>query len=824
MLDLAERTQDPALIQRKMDMLSRMPPAEAAALRERITENMRKLSSVSDSVAPGASMSVEQALVAAQRDRQAFFDSLVAQRKDMTQAEIEAISERLGPQNLDMLNDELRGALLANMEMSATQRQQILESLGLRAGTGPEGLPLSTREGGKSLFPAVDIEKQAEALINKYQIERPSLRTPLPAPIQLLSNFVRTQKAAREKIESQLTKSLVDQVFDAELFGTGRTFDPELIKVAKNSARQLVGAATERVEGMKRQKGLSMKDLAELRMGRGKGADAEGNVEIAITPGTSIRINPKKILEDAKAGAEEQTAINLNLPEALDYIQAAIRFRSDALARSRTLDSQRILDTSKAVYDDIEKLVLNSVVDQEQYDVLKGTMDSYRKSFEKRLPLLSTRVTRQGALKQDEYLLPNEDLMKRAFSNAENLRQLKAALQDTPEGVSLIERGAMDWLRSQNVVDKNGLVDPRKMQQVLDRNQNIVDELPANIQQRFQNEVTLAENYISRLGQLDQRKVLAQDNELDSILARGARPDADIKSTLALALEDPAKMRKLVDEFGKNPDHLAALRRGVYDLATEGGKQGGLLKSFLDKNEKSLSVLFRDTEHMKSLKALADIQQRITTFAAATGQVPRFETSNEALQRLFGAGVGWITTSARDARGGFTRPTTVGIAMGVRMASSLETRLYDRIFTRALEDPKFAAAVTKISTPEGAARAAAELSKIGIPPSAYVPRAVVGLKAEAVDAANEAARKPQPPVSKPVPSAKQMLRALPPAPPTRGTSYEHTPRLGPLPELPQQGPQTNLLYPALFPNDPISAMLQARTQPGQNPVMPPPGK
>jgi hypothetical protein len=67
-----------------------------------------------------------------------------------------------------------------------------------------------------------------------------------------------------------------------------------------------------------------------------------------------------------------------------------------------------------------------------------------------------------------------------------------------------------------------------------------------------------------------------------------------------------------------------------------------------------------------------------------------------------------------------------------------------------------------------------------------------------------------------------MLRTLPPAPPTRGTSFE--PRMPTqLPAAPQSGAgQVPLMYPALFPNDPISAMLQARqAQISQNqPVTP----
>jgi hypothetical protein len=378
----------------------------------------------------------------------------------------------------------------------------------------------------------------------------------------------------------------------------------------------------------------------------------------------------------------------------------------------------------------------------------------------------------------------------------------------------------MDWLRSKNVVDKDGLVDPRKMRQVLDRNQNIVDALPENIQQRFQDELRMADDFIVRLGQLDQRKVQAKNNELDALLAKAVRPDADARIIMADALRDPAKMRVLVDQLGKDPDNLAALRRSVYDVAMEGAQGGGALKTFLDTNDKALRVLFKDTKHLEDLRVLADLQRRVNAFADVTGQIPAFESLDEALKRTFGSGIQWLTTTAREAAVGRINPSTGALALLVRLTGSLENRLYQRIFTRALEDPEFAKSITRVSTPQEAAKVAAELSKIGISPTTYVPRAVAPAVQEVSGVARETAREPRP--GAPAPTAREMLRTLPPAPPTRGTSFE--PRMPTqLPAAPQSGAgQVPLMYPALFPNDPISAMLQARqAQISQNqPVTP----
>ena len=156
----------------------------------------------------------------------------------------------------------------------------------------------------------------------------------------------------------------------------------------------------------------------------------------------------------------------------------------------------------------------------------------------------------------------------------------------------------------------------------------------------------------------------------------------------------------------------------------------------------------------------------------------------------------------------------------VRLTGSLENTLYQRIFTRALEDPEFAKAMTRVGTPQEAAKVAAKLSEIGISPSVYVPRATVAPKMEATQGALDMAREPRPagPASPAAPTARDMLRTLPPAPPTRGTEFNpRLPASAPppppaSPAAPQQGKAQSvpLMYPALFPNDPISAMLQAR--------------
>ncbi len=90
-------------------------------------------------------------------------------------------------------------------------------------------------------------------------------------------------------------------------------------------------------------------------------------------------------------------------------------------------------------------------------------------------------------------------------------------------------------------------------------------------------------------------------------------------------------MRTLVNEMSKDPENLAALRRSVFDLATEGAAKGGALEGFMRNNEKSMKVLFGGTDHYDNMLKLANIQRRVNAFSDITGQVPVFQTADEQL-------------------------------------------------------------------------------------------------------------------------------------------------------------------------------------------------
>ena len=821
--NLVEQTMDPAMVAKQRENLSQLDPKAAASHIERENQNVLAFQKLFGNMSPEARVPVEEAFRAAQADRQKFFDSLLLSKKELTEGELAELSQRLGPQNIDQLNNELRGVLMADMEADFGMRQKILSRLGMKRATNPDGTLADTRfrdgpNAGKSLpqYPAYDIENAARALVQKYYPARATkaLGGPVPEPIRILAGMVQATDKARKEALDGAFESLIKQRVDEQL--AGKDYPEDMYNKLLDNVRLLV------LPSSSKSKKITDTAVSELNRIKAAGFKTDiGQNEIPIAtaiPGRPIYINPQQIKQDAELIAQNAAKIDLNLPEALDLLAAAQRARHDAVNSFnskqmegrgvRVSDAQLLLDRGNAGFKDVENLVLSSIPKaRQEYDAMKMVLDDYNAGFEQRLPLLLTSKRSGGR----DFLLPNEDLMKTAFKTADNLRQLQTTLGNNPQAASIVERGAIDWLRSKNVLGADGLVDPKKIRQVLEKNKNIVEALPASVQMKLQDEVKFADDYVRRMGELDNRRVAATDADLDRLLTKATRPGADPAQTLALAMKDPAVMNTLVRGVEKDPEMLAALRRAVFDIAEGAAQKGGSLKSFIDNNEKSMKVLFKDTEHLEDLKKLADIQRRVFAFADVTGTMPVFESTDAALKRYLGFGIQFGTTTLREAAVGRINPTTGALALALRMAGSLEKDVYARMMTRALEDPKVAKALTNVGSEAEAKRAAAELQKIGIPLSKYMGDvARGGLMQEATQGTLEGRQTPignmQSLPVVPKTSAQQMLRALPPAPPTRGTDF--SPRI-PMGSPPQPG-NSQLMYPTMFPNDPISGLLLQR--------------
>ena len=181
-----------------------------------------------------------------------------SQKQDLYESERAMLSQRLGPQNIDRLNDELRGLIQSDMEMDNNMRQGILRKMGLKQGISPEGLPEPTRENGVSLFPAKDMEAAAMALIKKYKPERPSARVHVPEPIARLERHVKGQLAARERMTNQMLGQLTNQAITDQLGPFAKQMPEDFQTALRESIMQLVEGTP--AKGSKRK--ISLSDIA----------------------------------------------------------------------------------------------------------------------------------------------------------------------------------------------------------------------------------------------------------------------------------------------------------------------------------------------------------------------------------------------------------------------------------------------------------------------------------------------------------------------------------------------------------------------------------
>ena len=852
--NIVERTMDPALQEKAKRALEALPEDSPAKkmLNEQRIKNDAAHAALFDSLTPTANAELQTALAKIQLGRQQLFDSIKNNRADVTEDELTRLAMFYGPLNPDQLNNELRGMLKAQIDLDVGMRKSIMRRMGLSQGVGRDDVPLPVRdEAGQSLFPASNVEQPAIDLLKTYESllkGRTTMSTEMRSfitksePLNTLRKNVTEKIRARDAMEKKLLDDLLDQEVDKQLADSSimarikmaieSGASSETVVKEREALKKLKDLAKLLTRSQQEGKPLTRREKAQLEAESGFGTlvvPETGEIRIRLGSKESLTFNPKTIAQDAKQYAAANTAVDMNVPEAIDYLEAAARFRNSALdkhnavlARSRSsrlTDADQYLALGNKVYNDFEQMILNNVPRMKaEREAMKIVLDDYRSVYETRLPLLIGRkVNEAGATR---YSTPNEQVLAAAFRSAEDVRDLSVMLGNDPRGLELLEKGTLNWLQSKKILDKDGLISPKKIKDVLQKNQNIISVLPARVQATLQNEVDTATNVSLRLSQIKEQEDLAADTAFDDFLSKVLQPGTDNVIILEKALSSPIEMSKLVNVLKGDPNvgpvghHLPALKRAVFNIAKEGTLSGGSLKKFIETNQKSLKVLF-DEKHLKDLAALADIGERRQMLAKVTGTAPKFFSTSQEVQQMFGVTIPGAATYARDISSKRVSPEGAAIGLGVRFFSALEESVQNKIMARALVDDKLAAALAKPATEEQKKLILREFQSMGILPRALMANIGVqmaqpeleGRKSSIEGMAALPVRGAQENLV-PRENAAAMLRKLPPAPQTRGMPNI---RIGPSPAAaPAAAP--NLMYPALFPNDPISQMLLQRQQ------------
>jgi len=872
MWDAAQSTMHGPLLSKRLDQMRGLTKGDLSEAMERQNANEMGFYSTLDSFAPNAQGNINDTMRLIMEERQNLFKSLLNEKKDLTEAEILSISDRLGPQNMENANAEIRGALLASMEFSAAKQQQLLRELGIKRDITSEGLPMATRdpETKVSSIPAAEITDYIQGLLKKYKVNDPSRTVPVPTVVKRLERWytirAKDKAIATDKFIDEFTRSSIqqqlkdlgwnmDKMMEPGLpIGKTATGNMEIDSSGPSLFDRLLGETTSRI---RKDMGLPL----DRKAMKPAAVNEKGQVIVYSPPyaylsgqqknlSNALILNTKTLAEDVSREAARYS-VDMNADEAMHYLNNAIQDRNYLFSRAQNTElggktAGRMSGTSEVqrnignqIVRDIEEMVMKKLPEidstvAKNYPKIRKVMEDYQREFEQVSPLLMTKREIRGG--QYQYTTPNEQISKAAFSSAENLRRLVRMLDSdiipNEMGRGYLNTAAIDWLTSQkNIFTKEGTVDPARMKSVLEKSPEILEALPKSIRDNFKDEVKMAEDYIKRMDQLEQRRVAVQNKRLDDYLEQAALPGADPNLYLHKAIQDPAYMKMLKTQVEHDPELLASLRRGIYDVAAEGARQGGALSGLLAKHGKSMEVLYgKDSQQLKDLYTLADMQRRAFAYSEIKGSLDKFQATDDQFKNTFGFGVPYLTTAWRAIEEGRQSATTGGIALLLRAATTYERGIYDKMFKTAMEDPAFAKRLINLKTPEQGAEMRGMLEKKGVSliPFLLGKSAIATTQGVERDMTMEPQQSPIPGMDPSLPVIPEQPRSAKPqpfAPPTSGFEYKPAMPVAPTAAQRQQQSsagqtgQAKSMYAAMFPNDPISALILQR-QAGQ-PVAPP---
>jgi len=804
-LDIAQQTMDPALLRSKGEMLDRLTGDLLSQVRRRQTAEKEAFGLAGEALTPAAERGLPTALRNIVDEAQAEQGRIADELEALLGTEVNRVSERFGTgADITRVGSSLRNTIMANNENFFGQFQRMLRQRGLDVGLDKNGIPINTRDAdGKSLFPAVDVNRPLTEILSRFKLSKKNLM-PSPAPriVNILARYRSSKAPTEEEILAQFQSIVKTQMGERGYM-----------------ADSLINDITPIIQKVSRNRKLTPEEIVVLR---------------------SKGISPEKIKETydtAVQAAEANVVVDLNLPEAVQLIDEAAKFRNSQFAfaedamMSRKMskkDATKAIKLGEEVYKDVENMVFKAFPQKmgAQWDEFNRLYrDYYADTYERFFPLIVSRTRGTGA---GEFRLPDEAVVTEAFKNSDNMRSLVQILQ--PDRVAknkdLLQRAMVDWLRTKGAIDTNtGLVNVGALRRIKSNEAAVLQQMPRDIRGLIDDEIQLGQSYAERVAQVESRAEILKDDEFLGLIKKATRPDADPGEFVLKAIKDPASMRVAVNAMGRDPENLAALRRSVFELARQGAGEGASLANFIDKNQKSLSILF-DEGHLNDLRKLSELQTRVFGQKDITGRIPDFQSASEKVRSAFGVSIPGAATYYRDVQSGRISTDGALINLMIRFASAEDERLYNRLIDKFLSDPDFAKNMLDrrlAGRPiDGVPVLNKQTEKVGV----YLPALarygfVTGMNAAMEEQPTELAslpvvpRRPLPPAP-PASTARGMLDNMGGPPPTKGIQYGSAFPTEPLRPSAPAGQMSMPTYEALFPNDPLSALLRARQQ-GQIP-------
>ena len=831
-LNTAERTMLPYFIKEQGAAVRGLAPDQLRAELQRRADNMNNFGVVMEKLSPKSNLSAEDALTSIRTDAESLQQKIMQQIGDEKGLEAERLAERFTPINRDVLGNEIRETILSTGEQAFFNLRNVQERMGLRMNFTKDGVPLPTRDSaGVSLFQATNIEKPVNDILQKYNVLTGPIKEYAPGLVNVLGRYKQRQKAKGESAYDEALQADLTTMFTSRKRpGTSQTadfLDPQ--EVARSSA------SADR-DFMAQQQFNARSLVNEIGEMKKLGINIDTQMDSIASRYGITGADLRNTIKGAEATAAKAGQVDINFPEAVELLQATTSYRNNAvrgytdaqLAGKDSLAARKNLDKANALHKDISDMLFKAVpkLGNEYKTFRQAYDDIYGGTYDRYLPLVLGAKRPTG-----EFLTPNEAVIAQAFKSGENMRDLSILVRGTPQGDELLTKATMDWLSSKNILDKDGIVNPTKLNAVLSANKNIVEALPQSLQTALKDELTTGQAFAARMGQLERRKEAVIDAELDRLLARISREGAEPGPILERALQNPADMKSLVNAVQGKPELLEALRRGVYQMAGEQFGEKSITTFLETANKRSLSFLFAP-EQLTNLRKLGELEKRIRVSEGITDTPKPFETTDEALQRISGVSIRNISTLYRgmSGAGGYkASPMDAGIYLGMRLIGRQEYGIMDRVMQRAITDPDFAKALVDNSQQQSMQQQMAKLQKKLYREGVYIPEVIFKApQRAAVIQGSEALQEPVPqelpmapaPAPAPAPAqptAKEMMQNLnkqqPAAPATRGTApMQPLKPVFPTTAPPKTGGNAAQMYQALFPNDTLGNIIQQQKQ------------
>lgn len=779
-----------------------------ADAQRRYAQNTENFLSAADTFSPKAVMPLEDALRLAYAEQNATVANATKQLRDLQEGEALRVADAFAVQNIDEIGDSLRSGILAQMDGQFFKLRKQAEGFGALSGVDAEGVKVATMQAGKPLFPAADFEAFAKKLSGRFKLGFDERMFPegAPGPVRMVNGALQRLQKEREAAVDRLIPGLVeDKLLTSDGGRMFRMLPPEERSI-------LIKRLSDEVISGKKAKPVS-----------GPAGVVRGEELLSRQGARLTDAQIQEVRDEAFEIAKGQVQSAMTFPDALDLLGAAQNFRNRSihlynrelgLGTSRA-EAKPLLDRGEAVLRDVEEFVFNEFNRQARgplkgqgeqlQDWMQAYKDTYSKGYEKLFPLMVSKRDPRG-----NFYTNNEQVVNRALSSAQNIRDMNAIFGDDPGYARILQNVMFDRARTApGVLDKNGLINPQGLENFLNSRQMkpIVDALPDPVRASLTDEVKIGQGMAQRMREMEERVELAKDDELVQMLKKAVRPDADPRQLVQQAISDPATMRKLVATVGKDPERKAALQRSVWDTVRADLTDSTnplFLQDFIKRNSKSLNILY-DKQHLDDLNLLAEIQRRVFVGESPAGQLSPFRGLDEKLREKIGAGVGTIEATTRAAMIRQISPVHAGVSLLSRYVTRQQTAIYESVLYKALTDPEYAHQLVTANMPLESKKGTETMGKLVFKAGHFLPATLRVAGIEAVQATEDQER------TRPVTLA-QPTGAMPPAPaPSRNLAQSAPARA--IPQLPPTQTQTpGQAYEALFPNDVVSPLLQARQQ------------